>query len=346
MADTALTAGAPLEPPRHPVGRFTTTVVDPARGGRELPIGVWYPAAVGSAEPLSFYEVIPGIGFTATAHDDAAVLDGRHPLVFWSHGRFATGANYALLGEALAARGFVVVAPEHVGDALGDWLSGRNVDDASNETNRIADAHFVLDALLTGAGPLGRLTPFVDPDRVAAAGHSYGGFTALSVGSGTTKHPAVRAVAGHQTLTRTMPKSVFEALLVPTLLVVSALDATTPPATDADRAWAKLGAPDAWRVDVARAGHQACSDVGLYLELAPQVPDIPDLVKGFVASMGPDVTGVAGEPWRATVHQQVRTLAAFLTGVLGGDAADAQRELDAVGGASGVEIAVRGGFPA
>ncbi|MEP6624913.1 MAG: prolyl oligopeptidase family serine peptidase [Acidimicrobiia bacterium] len=344
MSDTALTAGAPLEPPRSPVGRFTTTVVDPARAGRELPVGVWYPARIGSAEPHSFYEVIPGIGFTATAHDDAAVLVGRHPLVLWSHGRFATGANYALLGEALAARGFVVVAPEHRGDALGDWLTGQSVDDATNETNRIGDAHFVLDSVLSGAGSLGRLTPFVDPDRVAAAGHSYGGFTALSVGSGATKHPAVRAVAGHQTLTRTMVKSVFADLLVPTLLVVSALDATTPPATDADRAWAKLGASDAWRVDVARAGHQACSDVGLYLELASQVPNIPDLVKGFVASMGPDVTGVAGEPWRATVHQQLQTLAGFLTGALGVDVAAAERELAAVGAATGVEIAVRGGF--
>ncbi len=345
MSDIALTAGAPLEPLRSPVGRFTTTVVDPDRAGREFPVGVWYPAEVGSAEALSFYEVIPGIGFTASAHDDAAMLEGRHPLVLWSHGRFATGANYALLGEALAARGFVVVAPEHRGDALGDWLTGQSVDDATNETNRIGDAHFVLDSVLAGTGPLAWLTPFVDSDRVAAAGHSYGGFTALSVGSGATKHRSVRAVAGHQTLTRTMPKTVFEELLVPTLLVVSALDATTPPTTDADRAWAKLGAPDAWRVDVARAGHQACSDVGLYLELAPQVPDVPDLVRGFVASMGPDVTGVAGEPWRSTVLQQLETLAAFLTGALGIDAAAGARELAAVGAASGVELSVRGGFP-
>ena len=51
--------------------------------------------------------------------------------------------------------------------------------------------------------------------------------------------------------------------------MVGAQDATTPPDTDAERAWAVLGARPAWRVDIERAGHQGCSDVGLYLELAP-----------------------------------------------------------------------------
>ena len=334
----------PLESARHRVGRSTTILIDPARDGRAIPVDSWYPASPESSGDLSFYELLPGVGFTAAAHQDVAILEGPHPLVLWSHSRTATRSSYALLCEALAARGFIVVAPEHAGDALGDWMVGAAVDDQTNELNRIADAHFVLDAALDPAGPLATIAANVDPDRVAAAGHSYGGFTAFSVGSGLTKHPRVRAVAGHQAFTRSMPKQVFEKIAVPAMMVVSTRDATTPPTTDADRAWAKLGATNAWRVDVEHAGHQACSDVGLYLQLAPDVEGIPDLVLDFVASMSADVTGTAGDPWRPTVAQQVGVLGAFLAGALGIDADQAHAELAAVGDAPGVTVSIRGGF--
>ena len=334
----SLNAGAPLEPARYPVGRSTTLLVDASRADRLIPVDVWYPAAPESGGDLSFYELLPGIGFTAAAYQDAVAADGLHPTVVWSHGRTATRSAYTLLCEALAARGFIVVAPEHPGDALGDWILGAAVDDATNELNRVADAHFVLDAALDIAGPLASIAAHVDGDRVAAAGHSYGGFTALSIASGATKHPRVRAVAGLQAFTHSMPKQLFVDITVPTLLVTSTQDGTTPPADNADRAWAKLGAVDAWRVDVERAGHQACSDVGLYIELAPHVEGIPDLVREFIASMSADVTGTAGDPWRSTVAQQIRILGAFLSGALDIDAEFAAQEFSAVAALPGVTL--------
>ena len=334
----SLNAGAPLEAARYPVGRYATLLVDDSRADRLIPVDVWYPAAPQARGDLSFYELLPGIGFTAAAHQGAVLADGLHPMVLWSHGRTATRSSYALLCEALAARGFIVVAPEHAGDALGDWILGAAVDDATNESNRVADAHFVLDVALDPTGALSSIASHVDIDRIAAAGHSYGGFTALSVASGGTRHPRVRAAAGLQAFTRSMPKQVFVDITVPTLFVTSAHDATTPPATDADRAWAKLGATTAWRVDVERAGHQACSDVGLYIELAPDVDGIPDLVREFVASMGADVTGTAGDPWRPTVAQQIRILGAFLSGALDIDAEFAARELATIAALPGVTL--------
>ncbi len=345
----SLHAGPPLEAPLCPVGHTSSSLVDDDRAGRIVPVDAWYPAATADGPP-AMYEILPGVGFTAAGIEDGTVADGRHPLILWSHGRTGTRSSYVLFCEALAARGFVVLAPEHAGDALGDWIIGAAVDDATNEANRIGDAHFVLNHVLGlgGAVPadaaLGAIAPHVDADRVAAMGHSYGGFTALAVGSGVTAHPSVRAVAGMQSFTRSLPKTAFESIAVPTMLVVGMRDTTTPPETDADRAWAKLAAEPAWRVDVERAGHQACSDVGLYLELAPSVPDVPDLVRAFVASMAADVTGTAGDPWRETVALHVRIAGAFLRGALGLDADAAEAELAMIAALDGVNISNRGMF--
>ena len=316
---------------------------------RSVPVDAWYPADTNVGGEPAIYEILPGVGFTAAAVQDAAIADGRHPLILWSHGRTGTRSSYVLFCEALAARGFVVLAPEHAGDALADWIIGAAVDDATNEANRIGDAHFVLNqALGLGAvladAAVGAIAQHVDADRVAAMGHSYGGFTALAIASGVTAHPSVRAVVGMQSFTRSLPKTAFEAIAVPTMLVVGMHDATTPPETDADRAWAKLAATPAWRVDVERAGHQACSDVGLYLELAPTVPDVPDLVRAFVASMAADVTGTPGDPWRETVALHVRIAGAFLQGALGLDADAAERELACIGELAGVVVSNRGTF--
>ena len=76
---------------------------------------------------------------------------------------------------------------------------------------------------------------------------------------------------------------------------------------------------DARRFDLAAAGHQACSDVGLYLELESQVDGVPDIVAAFLASMADQVTGHAGDPWRPTVGLHLRILGAWLDDVFAMD---------------------------
>ena len=243
-----------------------------------------------------------------------------------------------------------MAALDHPGDTLLDWMTGTAVDDATNEVQRVADVQFVIDALLADRALLPPLAT-VDAGQVAVVGHSYGGFTALAVAGVETPDPRIRGVAGLQPFARSLSRKVIARIAVPTLLIVGTLDETCPPDTDADRVTDTIVRPDARRFDFAAAGHQACSDVGLYLELESQVDGVPDIVAAFLASMADQITGRAGDPWRPTVGLHLHILGAWLADVLGTDPDGAARELDAVEDLVGVTArtrlrrAVRSGAP-
>lgn len=331
-----LSAGEPIEPLRCAVGRSSTLLVDPDRDDRVLGVDCWYPA-LGGDRPRSVYELLPGVGFTASALADPEPAPGPHPLLVFSHGRSGTRSSYAMLCEGLAARGYVVVAPDHPGDTLTDWFLGTAVDDTTNEVQRAGDVRFVLDAALDSQDGLEALGT-VDATRVALAGHSYGAHTAFAVAGSEPMDPRIGAVAGLQSFTRTMSRRVLRGVTVPSLLIAGARDATCPPPTDATPAQAALEHSEARRIDIEHAGHQACSDVGLYLELAPQAEGLPDLVVDYLQTLADQVTGTAGDPWRPTVGLHLRLLGAWLDLVLGHDAVRGQRELDEVSRAPGVSM--------
>ena len=331
---TPLSAGLPLEPQSHPVGRNSTTLVDVVRAGRSIALECWYPAVESEAGP-SVYELFPGVGFTATAVANAAAAPGPHPLVVWSHGRSGTRTSYVMLCEGLAARGYVVVAADHPGDTLFDWMTGTAVDDETNEQQRVEDVRHVLDATLAGRAGL---TPDLEfeESQVAVAGHSYGAWTAYAFAGADPVDSRVRAVAGLQPFMRSLRKRVLGQISAPALMIAGAKDQTTPPVLDADRGFDALVNTDALRVDVEHAGHQACSDVGLYLEVAPRVENVPEIVTEFVSSMADQVTGTAGDPWRPTVSLHLRVLGAFLDDVFDRDRQRARDELMYVAGLPGI----------
>lgn len=314
---SVLRAGAPIEPPRLPVGRRSLLLVDPERSGRLLGVDVWYPAIDHSGAAPSVYDLIPGASFEAvSAVHEPPARAGQYPLIVFSHGRTGMRFSYSLLCEALAARGAIVVSSDHPGDGLTDWLLGTHTDDRTNEVNRVADAHLIIHAFVHGHDSIGvDLLNAVDHDRIALAGHSYGAYTALATAAGARgvePHDRVRALVTYQAYTRITSDGLLGRVTTPTLLIVSELDATTPASTDGDRPWALLRGEPTWRLDLAGAGHQAISDIALYAELAPHIEGLPEIVRQYLALTAADAVGPGFRPWRDLLRVQLDATWAFL----------------------------------
>jgi dienelactone hydrolase len=99
------------------------------------------------------------------------------PLIVFGHGYTVTPAPYARLLRAWASAGYVVAAPIFP-------LENRNAPGGPNEAdlvNQPADMRFVISRMVAAgdaaANPLRRM---IDPTRIAVAGHSDGGDTALA----------------------------------------------------------------------------------------------------------------------------------------------------------------------
>ncbi len=149
-----LYGGAPTR--TFPVGVRSVSL---SRGDRPLPTTVWYPAEKGTVGTV--------------ARRNTAAASGRFPLVLFSHGLSGLPQRYAALAQSWASAGFVVAAP------LYPHTSGRTKRFVRNDIdNQPADAAYVIDRLrrLT-ALPGDVLSGRVDGDRVAAVGHSAGGYT-------------------------------------------------------------------------------------------------------------------------------------------------------------------------
>ncbi|WP_372423565.1 alpha/beta hydrolase family protein [Salinarimonas chemoclinalis] len=132
---------------------------------------VFYPAGPGGT-PARIAENAVFVGLDARV--GAAPAEGTHPVVLLSHGMGGHVRSLAWLAAGLAARGAIVVGVNHPGSTFGDFDHARALD----HWTRAQDLSAALDALL--ADPT--FGPRVDLGRVYAAGFSFGGFTALSIG--------------------------------------------------------------------------------------------------------------------------------------------------------------------
>jgi predicted dienelactone hydrolase len=192
----------------HPVGVRSLDATDRARDDRPLPIELWYPAAERHAgEDVSpatrdAYELVRGLPpLPQDAVRDAEPAAGRFPLVAFSHGYGGHRRQSTFLATHLASHGYVVAAVDHTGNTMREVLHAMLAaqkgapppDVVATLTEFSAARPLDLDFLIHRVRDAAScdLAERIDGSRVGAAGHSFGGWTALTV---TARNRDVRAV--------------------------------------------------------------------------------------------------------------------------------------------------------
>ena len=115
--------------------------------------------------------------YTESVALDAEVAppaDGsRYPLVVLSHGNGGSPLLYRDLAAALARAGFVVAAPTHPGNSIGDNASYGRVANLVDRPRHVVE---VIQFMLSDP----RFAPVVRPADVGLIGHSMGGYSVLA----------------------------------------------------------------------------------------------------------------------------------------------------------------------
>ncbi|MEE1739628.1 alpha/beta hydrolase [Streptomyces sp. BE147] len=182
-----------------------------AASARELMVSLWYPTASTSGRraqymtPAESELILEEGGITGVPSDvlsttrTHAFADARPagpagglPLVVLSPGFTKPRTTLTALAEDLASHGCIVAAIDHTYESVATTFpDGRVATCAAGEvphdeafwnrlvTGRAADVSFVLDEL-TGAHARGNGARLVDPSRIAMAGHSVGGASAVA----------------------------------------------------------------------------------------------------------------------------------------------------------------------
>jgi len=215
-----------------PVGVTTTVFVDKTRTDnltkqpRTLVTEIWYPATDSARRlPLNKYSdftpggVTPAIDelirksykmsaaeidkvYFNEAHRNASVRKGRFPLVIFSHGNGGSRNQNTFWCDYLASHGYIVVSPDHTGNARWTVIDGKPiVFQASERPNsakdRPIDVSFLLDQMIRwDKGDDKRFGRHIDVENCAITGMSFGSFTAHWASDADPRFKAVIAMSG------------------------------------------------------------------------------------------------------------------------------------------------------
>ncbi|MGN8000723.1 alpha/beta hydrolase family protein [Sphingomonas sp. 22176] len=165
----------------------------PAIVDRHIPIKLWYPAAAKGAG-TRYRTALPGekgsdvpFEVPGLATLGAAAAKGRFPLVILAHGYSNTPEVLSWLGENLASKGYVVVAPAFRDPSITIRTPAAR---AGPLTSRPLDIAFVAAEAQRRAKAGQGLFAAADAARTALIGYSMGGYGVLTA-AGAPLDPAV-----------------------------------------------------------------------------------------------------------------------------------------------------------
>lgn len=261
---TAIGASAQDAPGRYTVGvttiTFTKTSVTTSEP-RPLTTLIWYPAVpgTGSEDPLG--------------RRDADVVARQFPWVVFSHGSCGLPSESSYLTLALASRGFVVVAPAHLGNTRDDPNCARPENFVESFQNRVADVRFIVDSMLAEKDDQSsRFADRLRADAIGIAGLSFGGYTTLVAAQREPRFGAALAMVPGGV-------GVIDAndITIPTM-VIGAEDDHVVGFADSERAYQRVAGPR-FLIELLKADHLSvtnncaplCSPNGIPQEAAHRI---------------------------------------------------------------------------
>ncbi len=254
---TYQTVAVPSPTGPSPVGTRVMDMVDSTRDDpflangtkRELLVRFWYPASLSQAcQPAqyaspkiwSYFSQLVEMRLPEVKTNscwDAPITDAAHPVVVFTPGYTATFTDYTFLFEDLASRGYVVASVDHTyeatavefpdgrfiesvfGSHLVDTLRGDEQALSFAVSVRLEDLKFVVSAL---EGLNARSdSPFdgkLDTSRLALAGHSLGGLTAIL---GVEQAPHFKAAV---VIDGVLPDDLAREIETPVLMLIAGSD--------------------------------------------------------------------------------------------------------------------------
>ena len=142
--------------------------------GLTLPTQIWYPSQNPSAELHRYGDLKEGTASNGGLVDCSV----ERPVLVFSHGNTGMGYQSYFLAEFLASHGYLVIAPDHVGNTIFDNDESRKPELILRRPQDISDAY---DWLTEQSEFSGCINP---DDGFAVAGHSFGGYTVHAITGG------------------------------------------------------------------------------------------------------------------------------------------------------------------
>ena len=147
--------------------------------GLELTVQVWYPTSDEAGDAVIYDSLYLGESWDSASID----CSETHPVLMFSHGHTGMRWNTEFLTQRLVSHGFIVAAPDHKFNTFFDNTEEKYPELILRRPTDIMDA---FDWLVDESAAGGGFENCLDADAgYAVAGHSFGGYTTLTLAGAT-----------------------------------------------------------------------------------------------------------------------------------------------------------------